>query len=231
LTVGIVTGLAAEAAILRRAADARRSTERPLIACAGPGEAAARGAADTLAREGAEGLLSFGLAGGLDPSLAPGTVIAAAAVRSAAGESFATDPAWHVRFLSLLSGRPRALVADIASSAEPVATIAAKRALFAATGAAAIDMESMGVARAARAAQLPFLAVRVICDPAMRALPVAAIMAVGPGGRLRAGVVLARLALRPGDLPGLVRLMRDYRSAKARLRHIAAIGLPSFGLL
>jgi adenosylhomocysteine nucleosidase len=231
LTVGIVTGLAAEAAILRRAADARRTSERPLIVCAGPGEAAARSAADTLARAGADGLMSFGLAGGLDPSLVPGTVIAATAVRSASGESFATDPAWHVRFLSLLAGRPRPLVTEIASAAVPVATIAAKRALFAATGAAGVDMESMGVARAARAAQIPFLAVRVICDPGMRPLPDAAVMAIGPGGRLRVGAVLGRLALRPVDLPALVRLVRDYRKAKARLRNVAAIGLPSFGLL
>jgi adenosylhomocysteine nucleosidase len=231
LTVGIVTGLAAEAAILRRAADAHRASDRPLIACRGPGEAAARGAADGLASEGVEGLLSFGLAGGLDPSLAPGTVIAATAVRSAAGEIFATDPAWHVRFLSLLGGRPRPLVADIASAAEPVATIAAKRALFAATGAAAVDVECLGIARAARGAQLPVLAVRVICDPAMRAVPDTAILAVGPGGRVRWSILLGRIAVRPGDLPGLVRLMRDYRRAKGRLRHVAAIALPTFGLL
>jgi adenosylhomocysteine nucleosidase len=231
LTIGIVTGLAAEAAILRRAVDARQDSELPLIACAGPGEAAARVAADRLARDGAEGLLSFGLAGGLDPSVAPGTVIAAASVRSPIGETFATDPAWHVRFLSLIATRPRPLVADIASTAEPVATIAAKRALFAATGAVGVDMESMGIARAARAARLPFLAVRVICDPAMRTVPDTAILAVGPAGRVRASVILAQITRRPGDLPGLVCLMRDYRNAKARLRHVAAIGLPSFGLL
>ena len=67
MALAVVTGLEAEARIARRAGlDA-------LAAGGGPG--AATRAADDLVRRGATALLSFGIAGGLDPALRTGTVV------------------------------------------------------------------------------------------------------------------------------------------------------------
>ena len=70
---GIVTGLEAEAAVLRGAANVSHPDRLPFIACAGAERA--RAAAQRLLTKGAEALISFGIAGGLDPALRPGRLI------------------------------------------------------------------------------------------------------------------------------------------------------------
>jgi nucleoside phosphorylase len=57
----------------------------------------------------------------------------------------------------------------------PVITAAEKAALFAATGAVAVDMESALAGRVAAVGQLPFLVVRAIADDAGQGLPQAAL--------------------------------------------------------
>jgi nucleoside phosphorylase len=81
------------------------------------------------------------------------------------------------------------------------------------TGALAVDMESHGVARAARAAAIPFAAIRAIADPASRALPKAALNAVAPDGRTRVLATLLECAKRPRDLPALLQLGADSNRA------------------
>ena len=68
-SLGIVTGLASEAACLGKVQFCR---------VAGADAVRAGLAARALIAEGCLGLLSFGLAGGLDPNLEPGAVIVAA---------------------------------------------------------------------------------------------------------------------------------------------------------
>ena len=79
--LGIVTGMAFEADILHAAADRLAEAQRPIIVCHGFGRSASRRAALEAVSLGAEALLSFGIAGGLDLALKAGNVIAATAVR------------------------------------------------------------------------------------------------------------------------------------------------------
>ncbi|MDE0718477.1 MAG: hypothetical protein OXH64_11125, partial [Rhodospirillaceae bacterium] len=72
-SLGIVTGLAKEAACLRRAGAMELLMVR--AAAGRPEEAAA--AARAMAAYGASGLVSFGVAGGLDPSLGAGVIVIA----------------------------------------------------------------------------------------------------------------------------------------------------------
>jgi adenosylhomocysteine nucleosidase len=65
--IGIVTGLPREARLLRGLSFS--------IRCEGPGAANARRAAEALVREGVDTLVSFGVAGGLDPRLRPGDIV------------------------------------------------------------------------------------------------------------------------------------------------------------
>jgi crotonobetainyl-CoA:carnitine CoA-transferase CaiB-like acyl-CoA transferase len=88
-----------------------------------------------------------------------------------------------------------------------------KARLFASYGAVAVDMESHGAARAAKAAGVPFLAIRAIADPAERALPKAALGAVGEDGRPRVPATLLECAKRPQDFPALLQLGRDSDAA------------------
>ncbi len=67
MRLAVVTGMSSEAALLAAA-------DSLLVRCEGPGPDAARRAAEGAVAEGATALMSFGLAGGLDPALAPGHI-------------------------------------------------------------------------------------------------------------------------------------------------------------
>ncbi|MFI5018544.1 MAG: phosphorylase [Dongiales bacterium] len=159
--------------------------------------------------DGAAGILSFGIAGGLDPKLPPGTAILAGAA-IAGGERWTADAAWRERLAARL---PKARIGDLAGVDLPVMTQADKQVLAAATGALAVDMESHIAARLAAAHGLAFAALRVICDPAARAIPPAAIAGMQEDGGTDLGAILVALLRGPGQLPAMIRLAGDARTA------------------
>ncbi len=216
---GFVTGLAVEASVLRRQAASDDPNFEILIACAGADALRARRMADDLLDAGAGALVSFGIAGGLDPALEAGEVVLPEAVVMSGGPAVMTDPAWRRRLLDMAAAkglRPRG--GKVAGSDQAVATVAGKRVLFEESGAvAAVDMESHAVALAAQAAGVPFLVVRAIIDPAQRALPWAVLGSIAPNGRARKGLVTARLFLRPWEVPQVNRLRKDSGTALAAL--------------
>ncbi len=112
---------------------------------------------------------------------------------------------------------------DISGVVKPLASVAAKAALYAATGAAAVDMESAFVARAAARHGLPFTILRAIADPAQRPLPPAALVAMRADGGVALGAVLGALAQNPGQLPDLVRLGLDSRRGFSSLVRARAL--------
>ncbi len=209
--IGIITGMRDEAALLP-------ADDGVAVYCEGPGTEGARRAAERALADGATSLLSFGLAVGLDPALSPGALIVAEAVVTADGSRRETDAAWRARVAARFGS---AKVAALAETGAPVASVADKRRLFQATGAVAADMESGAVARVAGEAGVPFLALRVVADPAGRAIPPAALAGLRPDGTTDSGAVMRAVATRPKDLPGLVRLAGDYHRAQRALRDVA----------
>ncbi len=111
----------------------------------------------------------------------------------------------------------------MAGSDTIVATAEAKAALAARTGALAVDMESHALAHVARAAGVPFVAVRAVADPAQQSLPRAVLGAVADDGAIRTLPVLARLALSPWQVPNVVRLQLNARAALAALGRFARL--------
>ncbi len=204
-TIGILAGLRAEARIARALGPVEIGGGLP------PG---ARAATLRLIGTGAPALLSFGLAGGLDPALPPGTLIIPAAILHH-GQIYPADPA----LLSWLGGptTQRLLATDT-----PIATASAKHALFSTTGATAVDLESGELASIATAHRLPFAALRVICDPATTTLPPAALAALDNTGAIGALRIAASLLRHPTQLPALLRLAADAATAHATLRRYTA---------
>lgn len=110
---------------------------------------------------------------------------------------------------------------------EVVASAAAKAALFARTGAVAVDLESAAVARMAWRHGVPFAVLRAVCDGAARDLPRAALVALDGAGRI-GGLRVAWAALsRPWELPDLIRLGGD----AARARHALVTRVREIGRL
>ncbi len=226
---GVVTGLAFEARLIEKAF-AGGQIAPPLLGCAGPGPERARAAAARLVAEGAEVLMSFGLCGGLDPVLRAGDLLLAEAVIVAPDRALETSaPRRAVLEGRLTEAGLRVVGGVLLGQARTVASAEEKSALFAASGARAVDTESHGVARAAEAAGVPFLVVRAVADPAERNLPRAALKAVGPDGRLRIPSVLTTMYLRPWEGPAMIRLAYETRLALDTLERIARPRGPLFG--
>jgi nucleoside phosphorylase len=252
--LGIVCGMAAEARALGRWA----RDPRVAVAISAGRPDRAETEARCLVEAGVGTLLSWGIAGALDPALGPGALIVpdevigpdgiayglasaelAAAIagrdllppatggraeeggrRTAAAESNLPPPPLWGRDGEGATAIPAAGVL-IAGADSVLLDPAAKAALRARTGAAAVDMESHRVAAVAAGAGLACLGVRAISDPADRALPALAADALGPDGRPRTGAVIGGLLRRPGDLPALLAAGRDSRAALAALRGVA----------
>lgn len=172
---------------------------------------------------GLRAVVSFGIAGGLDPGLAPGDVIVASGILSD-GERNATDAGLSAVFFRRLGGLgTRAILADLAGVDAAVMSVEAKVELHDRTGAVAVDMESHVAAAFARRHGLPFAAIRVVCDPAHRALPAFVATALKPNGDPDILAVLGALARGQVGIGVLVRLARDSSAAFAALSRCRAM--------
>ena len=232
--IGIVCGLQAEAACIERAL--RRAPERlrrvpaghPLPSAGHPWAAAgvsvrvgvsgarpaeAERIAARFAAEGARLLLSFGIAGALDPTLAAGDIVIASRIDDAGrshpciGLALPSRPSWRegpVHGSDRLIGDP------------------AEKALLATGGALAVDMESHRVARIACGAGIPVAAIRAISDSSVQSVPAFVAGAVRADGTPRFAPVLAGLARDPRTLGDLIALRRGTNAALGGLGAAAA---------
>lgn len=191
-----------------------------LLAVSGIGSAAAEAAARALVEAGVSALVTFGMAGGLDPALKPGSVVLPRELISPAGRRYAACQSWRERVAASIS--PQAVTeGSLLTSAYAIDTPAEKAAAFHRTGAAAVDMESAAVAEVAAQHNLPFIAARVIVDTAADRLP-RAVVAASRAGRVQFGRLLAGMVMAPGEIAGLVRLAHRYRIAMRSLRTLGA---------
>jgi adenosylhomocysteine nucleosidase len=225
--VGVVCALAAEARHLgpatRRQESHRRLADGTLLAVSGMGGAAAAQSAKALVDAGATALASWGMAGGLDPALAAGTIFLPSEVISPAGAAVETARDWRERLGAALAAQKPLTQGRLLTSRTAIGSPAGKATLFRETGAAAVDMESSAVAEVARAHQLPFIAVRVIVDSAADALPQAVTAAADSEGHLHIWRLMGALARTPADLAPLLRLARRYRTANRSLAAVARV--------
>lgn len=167
---------------------------------------------------GARRCLSFGLAGGLAPDLPAGSLVIAARVVSAQGR-YDCDAAWVQQLSASLPG---AHVGDLWGQETILAAPGLKQAVYHGTQCLACDMESQVVGAAATTAGLPFVALRVVCDPADFALPPAALLPLRDDGAPNLPAILRSLLRQPRQLPALMVLARHNQSALKALAVAAA---------
>lgn len=198
---------------------------RLIVSGAGPDHA--RQAAARLVEQGVAGLISWGCAGALASGLKPGDVLVPETIYGTDGAEYAVDAEWRERLLQTLSAMP-VKSGQLAESPHVVPSPAEKQVLFAATHAAAVDMESAALARVARAHGLPFLVVRAIADTAAMAMPAAVLVALNPRGDVRLGKLLAHLARHPAQVGELIRLGRAFGTAVGTLRRVRQLAGTDF---
>jgi adenosylhomocysteine nucleosidase len=209
-----VTGLAFEARIV--------AGPSITVVCSGDRRQLKR-SIELAVRRRCQGIISFGIAGGLAPHLKPGACIIA---RNVIFENvrYVSHRGWAQSLMEMIGsackrGSPPGsiLFADIAGSDLPLASVQAKQWLHESTGTLAVDMESHVAARIAADYQVPFVALRVITDPSHRALPPAALVATRPDGTIAVGTVLRSLISNPAQLPTLFRIGLDSWAARQTL--------------
>ena len=187
---------------------------------AGPGRTTFCGDASTLRARLAEAaslkpslVVSWGLCGGLDPRLRPGDLILGAEVVSNDG-AIRTDEAVTSSLAErLLAAGTRVVIERVTGADAPVLTAGAKSDLRRASGAAAVDMESLIAGQYALKQRIPFVILRAVADPAERDLPPVVLKAVDSDGGINARAVIRELIRSPGQLAGLGAAALDSRAA------------------
>lgn len=204
MKIGLVCGLEAEA----RALGSLRDHVDLMVGISGARPDKASQLAETMIASGAGVLVSWGIAGGLDPALPSGALIVPRAVVLPDGGQIdlAGLPSFEDRSEYLIAG-----------SDAVVTTPDGKIALRCRGGAAAVDMETHCTARVARDAGRICIAIRAISDPADRTLPPGTEDAVDESGKPRILPVIAGLIRRPASLGALLAAKRDFDTALATL--------------
>lgn len=228
-SIGVVVALAAEAqALVRRRyllGVVEQAAPGVRVLVCGMGPRAAADAAATLAQGGASALAIFGVAGALDPALAPGALLTPAEVLDEQGLRYASDAAWRAR----LGARLGAVMDErpLLTVELPLLTAQDKRQALQRWGAAAVDMESAAVARIARARKLPFLVLRAVADAAADGIPEPLAAAIDRYGRPRPRAIAAALLRHPGLIPRLPHLASTMNRASAALRRAVQAAGPT----
>ena len=221
-TVLVVCGLAAEARI---------AAGEGLTVIAAPPATLEGRLADLGGRDFAA-VVSFGLAGGLDPTLGVGDLVVA--TRVVRGTETATPCDMHVSdklagclaAAGIAARRGSLLAADA-----PIATTARKRIVATASGAIAVDTESHLAGDFAAHHGLPFATLRVVCDRFSRDLPPLALNAIGPDGQLDFRTIGREVVSRPGQLMLLPGTALATARALLALRRVRRLLGPGLGLL
>jgi len=206
----IVTGLVQEARIATGPGMA--------VICSSSDPRQLRSLLATLDPASFRGVISFGVAGGLDPTLKSGDIVVATEVLAGDARWLAELPLNEEQIASVALKRRRVVRGGLAGVEKVIAARAGKAALWSATGAAAVDMESHIAAAYATEVGLPFAALRVISDPASRALPAIAMSAIKPNGDIDLRKVLRGVARNPLSLRALVSTGIDFNRALRSLR-------------
>jgi len=217
--LGFIVGFAAEARLLRRHFPATAG----FVEIAGADPARAATAVQTLIQRGCDGVVSLGYCGALLARMPPGTILLAESIVLPDGNTANCDDDLVAALAGALAAAKLSYhLCSIAGSDRAVATAQDKARLGMGTEAHAVDMESHGVVRAAAAAERPMAALRIVLDPAERDLPQAALVALGPDGKLRWAALIGALLRRPREIWDLIRLARDARAARVSLGRAAA---------
>lgn len=227
--IGIITGLKFEADILR-AATRKKKIEDPLVASVSGNQDHAYETACALAKQGVQGLVSFGIAGGLTEAAPVGALFLPHSIVSEQGKSYSTDAAWRARLCHILGPHVTHQESSLVSLPYGLQDEREKRSWHDQTGACAVDMESYGLARGAAETRLPCLVVRVISDSVNDRLPAAVIAAMGKGGTIDLGLIVREASRNPVEFFHLASFALKTIKAVRTLRRVSLLALPGFGL-
>ncbi|MCK5120466.1 MAG: phosphorylase [Methylococcales bacterium] len=188
-----------------------------LLALSGAGPGNAIKASELLLEKGANRLISWGCAAALHPDLKPGDLVLADNLLSADKQQLSIDSPWLKHVTEQLSAL-NPITGRLAESHTIVADSIDKKTIHQQSGAIALDMESIAVAKTALLNNCPTLVIRCIADPVSMSLPKAVSYALNNEGDVVLPKLLWFLLIHPSELPGLIKLGSHFNAAKNKLK-------------
>ncbi len=158
--------------------------------------------------------IASGFAGALKPEHTIGTVLAAEAVQQI-GKSKTVQSSRRLVRAAGMDGAFRSKMFLTSDSVIRAAEEKAKLAPFA----DAVDMESFAILSAASEHKISAVAIRVVSDTSNRDMPIFLDAVVDDMGRVKIGGLVSKIVRHPIQLPALIRLGRDSKTAAEALAH------------
>jgi adenosylhomocysteine nucleosidase len=162
---------------------------------------------------GAAGIVSYGLTGGLADGLRIGDWIVGDRISGAIDH--VCDAGWRDAIAARL---PSARIGAFFADGRMIDTIAEKRALGVTHDALAVDMESHVAAGVAKAHGLPFAIVRIVSDEVDHLLPHAITVSMRPDGGFDRTAMRRSLADKPGQMRDVTQTMAQFATGFRGLR-------------
>ncbi|WP_027720197.1 phosphorylase [Maridesulfovibrio zosterae] len=188
----------------------------------GIGTERAAKASQLMCAENPDLILSIGVSGGLAPGLQAGTIVTATTIHS----DIADYAPWHENDEDA-KGRSELLptcgdiqCGRLITAEKPVLTPDDKVLMHDRTGALAVDMESIAVARTARASKIPFACIRAVSDDSTRKIPIESMSGVDETGKTSLKPILIAILKRPTLILELIPMGMDYSKALKALSNI-----------
>ncbi|CAK7192462.1 5'-methylthioadenosine/S-adenosylhomocysteine nucleosidase [Commensalibacter sp. Nvir] len=205
--IGVIVGMQSEAQLAN-------ALHPAAIEVSGATDLGAKMAMERLLKTQIDAVVSFGFAGGLDPLIKPGSILLPSVICTEK-KDYMPNP-----FLRLKLGAERSdvKIGALLHSDEAIKSSAEKKKLFQDTACLAVDMESGIVAEYCQKNNIPFAALRVVCDSALRDLPPVACIALSQKGTLNFFSIVNSFLTNPIQCWDLMALGFDASIAYWRLK-------------
>ena len=218
--IGFITGIEKEALILKKTYN---YTESEIIwTNMDPDRAYTQ--AKKLAKDGYSTIISFGFSAALDPNLAAGDLVLPTTVVDAAGRIFPTDVILHKKMKNHFSQKFSTVNGTVFGSDKIIWEANEKKQIFDIYSATTVDMESLGIAKAAEESGCSFLIVRAISDTASQNLPMKSLKSITVTGRIKIINIIWNLLTNLNESSDMLKLALNSRKAQTRLHEVARFG-------
>jgi len=192
-----------------------------LVTLSGSGAENARIATKRLIDNGANQLISWGCAGALAPHLKAGDLVIPSTILTKNNTSLATQETWSKQVTNTLEQSIKCYNGKFFESGSVISLAQDKAEQYQQTSALAVDMESGALAHVAQQADIPFIVIRSIADPANLDLPKAIAYAMTDKGVISIPKLLLYLCTHLTELPGLIKLGLHFNTASKTLKTVA----------
>lgn len=227
IRLGVIAALPFEAACFSRT-PIRPGTYQAVtpdlyVFFAGMGPDNASHAAQLLIDAEVDALMSWGVAGALDPGLVSGDTVLPVQVCDGERQVYPVSQAWHAALKSRLENPRVYAEGTLLSTRDVQHNRQLKSDLHRATQALAVDMESAAVARVAHGANKPFAVVRTIFDTASMRIPASSTNATDQYGHVSVPKLITGLISKPAEMLQYPQMIASFVKAKRGLQRVAEL--------